>query len=330
MDKILTIVIPAYNAERFLAKCLDSLIDESVIGFLDIIVVNDGSTDSTSELAHSYKDRFPNLIRVIDKENGGHGSGVNAGIKNAKGKYFKVLDSDDWFDTKSLALFVEKLKNIESDLVVTNFTEIDALTYQQHLRTFKNPKNDLEVSIHDCIKHIPYFYMTRLCVKTSLLQKNMVQLQEKTYYVDNEFCVFSVAYASTVTFFDINLYQYLVGQATQSISRENLIRHIPDTMRVAYRLVEFYSKQNEVRKQRIKGLICAFVLSFYPIALIFNRNKKVGKGLYSGYNTSLKLRSKEIYAAIHFKSRIYYLMSLFRVSPAIYDKVQKLRRGANK
>ncbi|NLB61864.1 MAG: glycosyltransferase family 2 protein [Clostridiales bacterium] len=330
MDKILTIVIPSYNAEKCLAKCLDSLIDERVIGFLDVIVVNDGSQDKTSEIAHNYKERFPNSIRVFDKENGGHGSGVNAGIKNAKGKYFKVLDSDDWFDTNNLALFVEKLKIMEIDLVITNFTEIDALTNQQHLRTFNNPKNDLEVSIDDCIKQIPYFYMTRLCVKTALLQKNKVQLQEKTFYVDNEFCVFSVAFASTVTFFDINLYQYLVGQATQSISRENMVHHIPDTMRVAYRLVEFYSKQNEARKQRIKGLVCAFVLSFYHIALIFNRNKKVGKGLYNGYNTGLKLRSKEIYFTIHFKSRIYYLMSLFRVSPAIYDKIQKLRRGANK
>lgn len=122
--KLITFVVPSYNAEEYLERNLNSLViggDE-----VEIIVVNDGSKDRTSEIAHAYEAKYPNIIRVIDKENGGHGSGVNAGIENATGLYFKCVDSDDWVDEKAykqvLAVIRENINNnVNVDLYFTNF-----------------------------------------------------------------------------------------------------------------------------------------------------------------------------------------------------------------
>ena len=109
MNKILTIIIPTYNMEKYLRRCLDSLIiDEEEMKQLEVLVINDGSKDSSSQIAHEYQDKYPDTFRVIDKENGNYGSCINRGLKEATRKYVKVLDADDSFDTKNFA----KLLNV--------------------------------------------------------------------------------------------------------------------------------------------------------------------------------------------------------------------------
>ena len=122
-NKILSIAIPTYNMERYLGRCLDSLVAARRTDALEIIVVNDGSTDCSSEIAHRYAKEHPNSIIVIDKKNGNYGSCVNAALKVATGKYFRVLDSDDWVDTDGLVQLLDKLKNAEADAVVTHFSK---------------------------------------------------------------------------------------------------------------------------------------------------------------------------------------------------------------
>ena len=118
MDKILSIIIPSYNSKPFLAKCLDSLICECT-DKLDIIVVNDGSTDGCEKIAEEYVAKYPGSISLINKENGGHGSGINAGSEKAVGKYLKVLDADDWFLTENIPAFISALENTDADVVLT-------------------------------------------------------------------------------------------------------------------------------------------------------------------------------------------------------------------
>ena len=100
--KTLTITIPAYNAENYISKCIESLLAEDIRNQLEIIIINDGSVDSTGKIAKAYELKYPGIVQVVNKENGGHGSGVNTGISKATGKYFMVLDSDDWFSTAEL------------------------------------------------------------------------------------------------------------------------------------------------------------------------------------------------------------------------------------
>lgn len=122
--KILTVSIAAYNADWCLKKCLDSFIASKYLDLLDIIVVNDGSKDNTAAIASEYVKKFSASIRLINKENGGHGSTINTSIDNAMGKYFKIVDSDDWVDTEALDALIELLMKTEADLVINDYNEV--------------------------------------------------------------------------------------------------------------------------------------------------------------------------------------------------------------
>ena len=102
MPKILTVTIPAYNVEKYMDEVLPTFLEESILNKIEILIVNDGSKDGTSKKGKQYEQQYPAVIRLIDKENGGHGSTINKGIELATGKYFKVVDGDDWVDTHAL------------------------------------------------------------------------------------------------------------------------------------------------------------------------------------------------------------------------------------
>lgn len=124
MDKVLSIIIPTYNMSEFLGRCLDSLTPIKNIDRLDVIIVNDGSVDNSLEIANRYVTSFPESFRVIDKSNGNYGSCINAGLEQATGKYVKVLDADDFYDTPSLESFIATMADIDADLIVTDFVRV--------------------------------------------------------------------------------------------------------------------------------------------------------------------------------------------------------------
>ena len=125
-NKILSIIIPTYNMEKYLRKCLDSLIvSDEKMQMLEVLVINDGSRDSSSLIAHEYEAKYPLTIRVVDKENGNYGSCINRGLKEATGKYVKVLDADDYFDTISFEQFIILLASTDADLVISDYSKVN-------------------------------------------------------------------------------------------------------------------------------------------------------------------------------------------------------------
>ena len=121
----LTVAVPAYNVESYLARGLESYLDPRFVGKLEVVVVDDGSTDGTRALAEEFAARSHGVIRVISKKNGGHGSAVNAGLAEARGRYFRVVDGDDWVNTDGMAELLERLADLDCDLVVDKKREID-------------------------------------------------------------------------------------------------------------------------------------------------------------------------------------------------------------
>ena len=242
MNPILSVAVASYNVEKYLDKCLASFADERFNSLLQVIIVNDGSTDSTQEIAQEYVDKYPKIFQLINKKNGGHGSAVNTGIANAKGKYFRIVDGDDWVDTENMYSLICHLKDCDADLVVDEKREVNMETGNTEF--FKLPDSvrfNCEHSFEDVcnIEEIsPYIMIHTLSIKTEILRENHIRLLEGIFYVDIEFIIKSTVHAKTIEFLDLEIYQYLVGNVTQSVNFRNYVKRYSHHDRVTKELVE--------------------------------------------------------------------------------------------
>jgi glycosyltransferase involved in cell wall biosynthesis len=218
MEKILTIVIPTYNMEKYLDKCLASLIIESkeLMRLLEVLVVIDGAKDRSSEIAHTYQDKYPETFRVIDKENGNYGSCVNRGLKEATGKYIKVLDADDSFDTIVFQEYLSTIKNLDVDLVLSDFdyvNEAGAVTgKRRRLLT-----SDKVLSFDDVVDDLSLISMHELAYKTKSLRSIGYVQTEGISYTDLEWCFMPMTTVKSIYKTNYVLYKYLIGREGQTI-----------------------------------------------------------------------------------------------------------------
>lgn len=280
MDKVLTVVIPTYNMEQYLRRCLDSLIIDGreLFAMLEVLVVNDGSKDRSSAIAHEYETKYPSVFRVIDKENGNYGSCVNVGNKEARGTYFRTLDADDWFDKDSLALFLKSLSSEqEVDVVLTNFRETGPDGRMLRFCKASVPGgihsfDDFEfvgTSVERLLTMHAITYSTRLIRKVGLHQ------QEGISYTDMEYCYFPLVEARTFRYVDVVLYQYLVGREGQTVSVESSIRHFNDYDMVARRLIDDYIPRRKdltaCRRRSLSRLIFNPVVNVFIIPLVYSK-----------------------------------------------------------
>ena len=270
--KELSVIIPAYNMQDYLERCLKSLIP--AIDILDVIVVNDGSTDDTIKIAKQYFKKYPDSITVIDKENGGHGSAVNAGVKIAKGKYLRVLDADDWFSSADLEQYLKVLHTEPADLIVTEYSRDDLkkienikLNYFEYEKPFKlNKIQELSPKLQ-----IEFLAIHSITVKTENYRRE-AELLEKTFYEDQEFVAKAILAADNFVVLPFNIYQYYIGRADQSVSPKKQFKHREDHARVITRLVELYvSCKNAVKKEILAARIKEIYKTHY---WIYNYNSE--------------------------------------------------------
>ena len=224
-NKLLSVSIAAYNVESYLDECLRVFADDEFSKTIDVMIVDDGSTDDTSNIAEKYAARYPSIFTYIKKENGGWGSTVNEGIKNAKGKYFKQLDGDDYFSHNDLLRLMDKLQDCNADVVITDYdTFLDETAEKIGHWSFDSTfKYGVEYKVDDLGRALSNLTMHGLTVKTSLLEN--VRLTEKCFYTDIEFLIKALSLASTVQIMPYSIYNYRVGRAGQSVSLEGMQRH---------------------------------------------------------------------------------------------------------
>ncbi len=238
--KTLTISVAAYNVQKTLDKTLSSFDDPRVYDDLEVLIVDDGSKDNTKKIAEKYVKKVPQTFKYIPKKNGGHGSTINKGMELATGKYFKVVDGDDWVNTKNLVLFIQNLKKQDSDLVLTNHTEV----YPNHTRKVSlvnNMEPQKKYTWKDKID-IKRVVLHTLTVKTKLLRNNNVHITENCFYVDVEFVVWAAYVSHTITYLDLYLYMYRLGEANQSVAKSNMLKNIKMQEKVSYQLVRMYDQ----------------------------------------------------------------------------------------
>ncbi len=258
--KYITFTVPCYNSEDYLERCVESLLPggEDV----EIILVDDGSTDQTAEIIDNYAEKYPRIIRAVHKENGGHGSGVNTGLDLATGLFFKVVDSDDWLDgeaCRKLLRTIRKHVNFASDqplpdIYIANYVYNHLDEGKTHRRIFFNifPEEKL-CTWEDMGPVFPSqsIIMHALVFRTELLRDCNIRLPEHTFFVDNILAYEPLPCVRHIFYLNIDLYQYYIGRADQSVNENMLIRRLDQYVRVVYRILEG-TDLSEVKKQHPK------------------------------------------------------------------------------
>lgn len=251
MEKILTVSIAAYNVETFIEEALDSFLVPEIMNKIEVLVINDGGTDQTMEKAKKYADQYPDTFKLVYKENGGWGSTVNYGIKHATGKYFKLLDGDDYFEKDNLIAFIELLEKTSADLVHTDFVTFEDITRKIVVETSYAERYAQNEMLDWEDLEIDYMIAMHACTfRTKMLQESDVHVHEKLFYTDNEYVVRALASVKSILFSDLKIYWYRVGRAGQSVSIEGYRKHYTDHIAVTLTLLSIYKNANISDKLR--------------------------------------------------------------------------------
>ena len=299
---VLTVAMPCYNVARYLERGLASFDDVRLEGLVELIVVDDGSTDTTASIAQTFVERRPQVFRLISKPNGGHGSAVNAGLAQARGTYFRVVDGDDWVDTDELVRFARLLAQATSDLVVDVKTEVDMATMSP--RVFPLPAEfaqggscDLE-SVCMLDAFAPNVMIHTLTARVAYLRSISLHLLEKTFYEDLEFVVKATLDAADEEFVDTRVYQYLVGNASQSVADEGYVRRWDDHTRVCEELLALLSARKDnlspIRLAYLQRRCALLSNTHYNIALIFDKDRARGARRAKAYRAALRANHPDV------------------------------------
>jgi glycosyltransferase involved in cell wall biosynthesis len=248
--KFLTVVIPCYNSQEYLRYCIESLLPggENV----ELVIVNDGSVDSTAEIADEYAKAYPRIVKAIHQENKGHGGAVNTGIRNASGLYFKVVDSDDWVDTRAYLKILETLKGFIAeeksvDMVISNFVyEKEGSKYKKVMK-YENVLPEGKIFTWDdikCFRKGQYILMHSVIYRTQLLRDCGLELPEHTFYVDNLFVYVPLPYVKKCFYINVDFYRYYIGRVDQSVNESIMIRRIDQQIKVNKLMIEQFQIEN--------------------------------------------------------------------------------------
>lgn len=247
--KLLSVAIPCYNSQDYMRRCIDSLLpggDE-----VEIIIVNDGSKDDTLKIANEYKEKYPNIVKVVDKENGGHGSAVNAGIENATGLYYKVVDSDDCVSQSAYMQIMDTLHTLVKDgkavdMFISNFVyDKEGEKHKKVMRYHHALPQNVVFTWKD-VRHFrvgQYILMHSVIYRTNLLRECGLKLPEHTFYVDNIFVFNPLPYVRSMYYLDVNFYRYYIGREDQSVNEKVMIGRIDQQIRVNKLMVDYYVEQ---------------------------------------------------------------------------------------
>lgn len=246
--KYISFAIPSYNSQEYMSHAIESILvgGEDV----EIIIVNDGSSDDTSKIAHEYEEKYPTIIKAVDKENGGHGDAVNSGLTHATGKYFKVVDSDDWVDAEALQKILEFLKKLESedeevDMLISNYVyEKVGATHKKCIH-YRNvlPQNKIFKWEEIGRFHLDqYILMHSVIYRTAMLKLSQLELPKHTFYVDNIFVYWPLPYVKKMYYLDVDFYRYFIGRDDQSVNETVMISRIDQQIRVNEIMIDLYAK----------------------------------------------------------------------------------------
>ena len=297
MKKLLTISVAAYNLETMIEQNLKSFAACKNKDRLEVIVTNDGSKDNTASIVEKYVDEYPDVFRLINQENSGAGSTVNSGIRNATGKYFKMIDGDDWVISENLDLLLDELEKTDSDMILTNMQvyneSLKKITKYEKVGITPCRRKDFSEVCSDLLINM-HFVM----YKTSILKENNILL-DNGFYTDVEYLLLPIPFVNTVDVYDLDIYVYRIARAGQSVSISSMQKHIDMHDLVLKRLINFYNNidKNEKININIKKYIKNRISYMADVQLgtILSFNNKNTQEEVKKFNEFIKGANSEIY-----------------------------------
>lgn len=273
--KLLSFAIPCYNSAAYMEKCIKSCLAGG--DDVEIIIVDDGSTkDDTLKIAKEYEAKYPNIVKAVHQENGGHGQAVNTGLANATGMFFKVVDSDDWVDVKSYKKILTKLKSFVEeddlpDMLIANYVYEKVGAKRKKVIHYENALPVDRMFGWNEMGHFKvdqYILMHSVIYRTQLIKEFGLKLPEHTFYVDNIFVFEPLPVVQKMYYMNVNFYRYFIGREDQSVNETVMISRIDQQLRVTRRLIDSYLGNKPVN-ERCRKYMVTYLRIMMEVSSIF-------------------------------------------------------------
>lgn len=282
--KYISFAIPCYNSESYMEHAIESILKggEDV----EIIIVNDGSKDRTSEIAKQYEKRYPTIVKAIDKENGGHGDAVNTGLQHATGLYFKVVDSDDWVDEGALEQILSVLHELVEkqtliDMLVSNYVYEKVGAKHKKVIHYRNVMPQNRIITWKDMGHFrlaQYILMHSVIYRTELLRMCKLELPKHTFYVDNIYVYYPLPHVKTFYYLDVNFYRYFIGREDQSVNETNMIKRIDQQIFVTKTMIDMYSLR-KIPNKKLRNYMTNYLAIMMTVSSIICIRSKTQENL---------------------------------------------------
>jgi len=298
-EKLVTICVPGYNVERYLERCLRTLLSHDYVADIEVLVIDDGSKDHTADIANLFEQHFPGIVRLIRKENGGHGSTINRAVLEGRGKYFMVVDGDDWIDSTQFSKLLALIKNgeIDSDIISSNYHEVNMESglcspwcQETEVEYFK------QLSFEQLDVKKVYFTLASSLIKLSILKEINIPLQEHTFYVDVEYILFPVPHINTVTFVDYYIYKYCRGNDEQSVHIPTMVKRYDHHERVMKRVLDYEktSTMSAAQKTYYHAILERLLFTHYALGIVYDPDKQCGYARIKEFDVFLRHEHPEL------------------------------------
>ncbi len=337
---LMTVAVPCYNSEAYMRHCVDTLLGTA--DDIEIILVNDGSKDGTGAICDEYAAKYPERIVAIHQENGGHGEGVNQGIRHARGLYYRVVDSDDWVNEEAMIKLLNRLRALRDegtvlDMAITNYVYEHAADNTTYTVRYRNVFPEGKVIGWESVGRFhltQYLMMHSLYFRTELLRECGLELPKHTFYVDNLYIYVPLPYVKTMLYLDLDVYRYFIGREDQSVTEKVITARI-DQQRKVNELAAKSHNLSEIRKKYPLPLYRAMkhelkLLFVITAVFSYNTHSKEKRKLFKQVVLDYKKLDPRTYRAIRYGTLLFFCMPHTPIGRAVVVGVYRALKSVLK
>lgn len=272
--KLLTVAIPCYNSQDY----MNHAVETALVGGEDveILLVDDGSTDNTGRIADELQEKYPTIIRAIHQKNGGHGSAVNTGLAHAAGLYYKVLDSDDWFDREAFLKVMDVLRGLAEeasgvDMLLANYVYEKPSLHKHKVIRYDGVFPENRVFTWSDVKRFKVsqnILMHSVIYRTKMLRDCQLELPKHTFYVDNIFVYNPLPFVKKMYYVNADLYRYFIGREDQSVNEKVMIGRIDQQIKVNKLMIDAFDL-TKIKNKKLRDYMVKYLTMMMTVSSVF-------------------------------------------------------------